>query len=516
MQQQPIRRNVPVKGMNTVSPRRAFSEEFAPSIINCWYDDGVSLKRRLCQAASTVAAQLNPIKSMVEYKVSTQEFLIQDSVTGAISKFTAAATVATPTLAAFGVPIGGIAVKKVRAATLNGLMIMGDGQNPAQVYDGAAFVAPTALPTPSAVGKPIYGDATIGSIFHIHQGRCYAAGNPAYPMNFLYSDAMNSSGVKYWSAVVSATGEQGGFVNIGADLDTGDVITGLATHRGFLVVFCKNNILFYTTVVTAAGVGHALYKRVAGEGCVSPDSIQAVGEDVIFLSPNGFKKLSVSLIQGDSQVNDLSQPVNNIVKQKLHLMTPAQIENVSSTYNATYGLYMLSFGDGDVWVMQPAFDGWFLWKGLAGHLFTASTQETYHLTTAINTLTNTVFADAGITPLPVAMSWEVAPFKVGVDRQIRWNKLAVIYESTAPLAPAAHTLSVTSYPDLIANRALTSPIPTTPNSPIEQGGTMLEGLVVIPLAARGELMTVILSNSDNVDFRFKLVEAYFNVGGIRE
>jgi len=567
MRQQPIRRNVPIKGMNTVAPKRNFSDEYSPSIVNCWYDDGVTLKRRLCALQSNTAILPNPIKTMFEYKVTLQDLFIQDSVTGLVSKL--GVNSITPTTATFA--------NKVRTATLNKIMVCGDGIGAAQIYNGATFTpfstpqittaavtsamiartaaktaqvaanaavlaaAPTAttpalltaltglrttlatanatlstadaaLAVAKAAGRlvppdPSFGTNAIGSMFHVHRGRCYAAGNPAFPMTLLYSDAMNSSGVSYWSATLGVNGELAGFIDISADLTTGDIITGITTHRGFIVVFCKNHILFYISQTKASGVlGHSLYKVVQGEGCVSPDAIQPVGEDVIFLSPNGFKKLSVSLIQGDSQVNDVSQPINNVIKRKLRPMTQIQLDKISSSYNPTYGLYMCSFGDGDVWVMQPAFDGWFLWQGLIGNLFTASTQETYYLDATINKLTNTAFSDNG---LPVVMSWETSPFKAGTDVQIRWNKASVIYESTG-----AASLTLSSFIDLNVATKQTSIIPTTPTA--VQTGAILEGTVKIPLSARGELLSIIVSNADMIDFRFKLIEAYVNTGGIRE
>jgi len=491
----PIRKNVPVKGMNTVSPRRNFTDEHSPNLTNAWYDDGVTLRRRLCTSIlnqSLIPRALN----IFEYKKVTSNLFVQDN-TGTINLVDNVNNVFVPQTLPF--------TGKVRATVLKNFMIVGDGINPAHKWDGATW---TPIPTP-----PL-NEPAIGNIFHVHYGRVYAAGNANNPLTIYYSDALSSTGVDYWLPPVKPPVPTiGGFIDISSDVATGDAITGLTTHRGFLVVFCTNHVLFYN-VQDPIGGTVSLFKSIIGEGCVSHDSIQPVGEDTIFLSPNGFKKLSVSLIQGDSQVSDVSSPINNLVKQQVASLTT--MDYISSSYNARYGLYICSLGNGVSWALQPSYEGWAQWTGLDGILFTDSQQRVLHCNSYLQQLSNTVFQDE-VAPnvfTPVPMTWEVAPFRGALEHKVRWNRIAIVYE-----CDTNDIINVTTYPDLNFSEVFrsthdisTAPISTTGSNDVG----LKEGKSELPLSWRGEILSVVIMNTSNTDFRIKLVECFYVDGGYRE
>jgi len=518
---------VPLKGMNTVASQRMMAKDFSPELINLWYDDGITLKKRLAQTFIAPPATGTTYKRLDEIrKAGVQQIIAQDDrgyLLG-INPLSAAAPVTFETFYVSNA-VGGVITytNNFGSATLGGKSIVGDGLGNAYIYDGVATSGVTkvwkslkATQTPSLV---------LGNIFHVHHGRCYAAGDPAFPMTVRYSDTSISAGLDYWSpttataavtdvtgVTVAAIGSKGGFIDISSDLSEGDVITGLATHRGYFVVFCKKHILFYniTDPNLAGGGGTRLYKIVSGEGCVSQNSIQGVGEDTIFLSPNGFKKLSVSMIQGDSQVNDLSQPVNNVVKAALR--DPAFIaDNVSSTYNPKYGIYICNVG-ADTWCYQTQFEGWFKWSGIQPALLTDSNLDSYVAGPFFGKLDNLATSDSYAlgTATPFQSSWVTYPFKAeALEHKPRWNRVEILYEDAAN---SSDLITVWAYPDLDLSQAVSQSLTASVSATLPDG--RVEKRLSIPLSFRSELLTVKISSASG-DIRFSLVEAYYNDGGIR-
>jgi len=492
----PIRKGVPVKGMNTVAPPRAMKDEFSPLLENIWYDDGITLRRRLAHSVENPTPVPNGgVKDIFEYSyAATTEMFIQD-LTGLISLDTG--TTFTTQAITF---TGGMGT-----AQLKNNHIVGDGIAPAQVYNGTVWAAPTNIPAP-------VGDATIGNIFHTHRGRCYAAGNTSFPMSVFISDTFTSAGLDYWDQSAGGAGELGYLLDCSGDLSSGDTITGITTHRGFLVVMCNNHILFYTVTESAtSGWNSILYKSISGEGCISHKSIQAVGEETIFLSPNGFKKLSVSLIQGDSQVNDLSQPVNNEIKDTLNsgTVTPSDIR---STYNPRYGIYICSLGSTQ-WAYQTQFEGWFKWIGLQPSLYTDSSLITYSSGTYMCSLSSDVFIDtkAPATTSPILMRWGPAPFRSpSIAHKPRWKRFELIYELDA----VSDTFTLEYYRDLdTAMPPVINTYDIAPSKILDNG--LLTDKIEIPIVGRSELVSFHITNNSNTDFRIKLIEVYMNDGSIR-
>jgi len=492
----PIRRNVPVKGMNTVVPERSITEEYSQLLENIWYDDGITLRRRLCHSVANVSAiPGGDVKNIFEYSYRGVTKLFIQAANGTLY-IDNGSTFTSFRVMPFVRPIG--------SAMLKSYMIFSDGALAARKYDGTGD---TPITTPPSAP----GDSTIGYIFHVHKGRCYAAGNSAWPLTVFISDTFTSSGVDYWSTTASATGERGYFIDITGDIGNGDVITGITTHRGFLVVLCRNHILFYSISESSSGFNTSLYKAIEGDGCIDHKSIQSIGEEVIFLAPNGFKKLSLSLIQGDSQVSSISTPINNDVKAEVS--SPSFISAYAySTYNPKYGLYVCNVGNVQ-WVYQVQFDGWFKWVGMNPVLFTDSNLDTYASGAYQCKLLHSVFQDE-LTPgvfTPVNMKWDVASFRAtSLEHKPRWRKVEFLYETGS----TSDSITIGYFRDLDVLMPIVSAAYTlTPTKTLANG--LKAGRLELPITGRSELISFNLSNNNNSDFRMKIVEVYMNDGGIR-
>jgi len=492
----PIRRSVPVKGMNTTVPPRELTEEYAVALENIWYDNGVTLRRRPCQKG--ISNYSLTAKDIFEYSYRGTTELFAKDAAGAISKI-------TPTSSA---PQGQTFAGESSSAMLKNYMVIGDGVANAMKYNGTTWSAISKPPAP-------VGNAAIGSIFHPHKGRLYAAGNPSFPLTIFVSDTIGTtaavSGADYWDQGPAGTaGERGYLIDCSGDVE-GDKITGLATHRGMLIVFCSRNILVYN-IDESNGYNSYLYKVVHGEGCVAHKSIQAVGEDIIFLSQNGFKKLQTSFVQGDSQVNDASQPISSDVRAQI--LNGAPLSSIRSTYNQRLGLYLCHI-DGIVWAYQVMFDGWFKWTGMNGCMFTDSNITTYTAnpttSAALCSLDHKAYQDTltvGGAGTAIKMIWTPAPFKAQVEHKPRWRRFELIYESQGN-----DSIGIDYYYDLdvsVMNSGIyqLSPTGVLPNA-------LKSGRFELPIVGRSELISFDVWNDSNSDFRMKIVEVYIIDGGMR-
>ena len=82
-----------------------------------------------------------------------------------------------------------------------------------------------------------------------------------------------------------ATGNGAGSINIG------DTIVGLVVFREQLIVFCANSIYRITGSTSSDFVLRSITKST---GCLSRDTIQEVGGDILYLGPDGVRFLSAT------------------------------------------------------------------------------------------------------------------------------------------------------------------------------------------------------------------------------
>lgn len=169
----------------------------------------------------------------------------------------------------------------------------------------------------------------------------------AYGRVWASSTATNKTTL-YWSNLLDGTdwdGGTAGSLDISGILVYGnDEIIGLGAHNGFLIVFCKQNIIIFgdtdnnnqyldpTTL--------QLVEVISGVGCIARDSIQNTGTDILFLSESGLRSLGRVIQEKSTPMRDLSKNVRDDVVQLIESETPA---NIKSAYSETNAFYLLSF-----------------------------------------------------------------------------------------------------------------------------------------------------------------------------
>ena len=116
-----------------------------------------------------------------------------------------------------------------------------------------------------------------------------------------------------------------------------DEIQGLAAHNGFLIIFGKRQILVYQDATTPSTM--SLADTVGGIGCLSRDSIQTTGKDVLFLSNSGVRSFARTIIEKSAPLGDLSKNVRNDL---MDIVASETLANIKSVYSEKEAFYLLT------------------------------------------------------------------------------------------------------------------------------------------------------------------------------
>ena len=125
----------------------------------------------------------------------------------------------------------------------------------------------------------------------------------------------------------------------------GDEVVALASFMGKLVIFGKKNIAIYNDPWDPSATSFQLNEVIEGVGCVARDSVQALGDDIVFLSNSGIRSLSRTKIQDKMPLMDLSKNIKDEITTHI---TEADMDQVKGQYCLCGGYYALSFPDRNI------------------------------------------------------------------------------------------------------------------------------------------------------------------------
>jgi hypothetical protein len=113
-----------------------------------------------------------------------------------------------------------------------------------------------------------------------------------------------------------------------------------------LVVFLENSIVIFSSPDDPANL--AIYKTLANVGCIARDSVQQVGNDLVFLSRDGVRSLRRAAIEDNFPVFDLSARVRSALLADIS-GTPALTK---AAYYPDEAIYIMLTTDGIAWVFD--------------------------------------------------------------------------------------------------------------------------------------------------------------------
>lgn len=163
------------------------------------------------------------------------------------------------------------------------------------------------------------------------------------------ADLANNKTTVFFSDLLDGTkwsGGSAGSLNIaGTFAKDSDTITGLAAHNGNLIIFCTNSIIIYSDsdgFATSVDVTTlTLVETIHGIGCISRDSIQSTGEDVLFLSSTGLRSLGRTIQEKSQPFRDLSKNIRTDLSE--HVDNQATASSIKATYFPKQAFYLLTF-----------------------------------------------------------------------------------------------------------------------------------------------------------------------------
>lgn len=155
----------------------------------------------------------------------------------------------------------------------------------------------------------------------------------------MWATDTNNANIVYWSDLLSAQNWEGGSSG-SLDLDKvwadgADRITALASWNGYLVIFGYNSVVLYQGAESPATM--SLADTIGGVGCIARDSLQATGNDLLFLSSRGLMALGRTIQEKSNPLNDVSKNIHN----ELTALIIAEQGTIKSVYSGSEGFYLL-------------------------------------------------------------------------------------------------------------------------------------------------------------------------------
>ena len=180
------------------------------------------------------------------------------------------------------------------------------------------------------------GTAPQGNVAMSAYGRLWVANTLTNKTTLYWSDLLNGP---RWNSGTAGSLDISGILVYG-----NDEITGLGAHNGYLIVFCKKNIIIFGDSDASQEyldpTTLQLVEVISGVGCIARDSIQNTGDDIVFLSESGVRSLGRTIQEKSQPMRELSKNVRDDLVQLLDA-TPS--ENIKSAYSEFNAFYLLAF-----------------------------------------------------------------------------------------------------------------------------------------------------------------------------
>lgn len=295
-------------GLNTQDSPTALNEQFALVADNCVIDrfGRVGARKGWRYITETNGDSL----------VHLSEYVKADTTTELISASADSVYVGTTTLTDITPSGYTVGTGRFRSATLNSThYLFEDGQDPLY-YDGTTCAK--IEDHPSYAGTVPTGGIPLASF-----GRLWVA----------------KGTVIYWSDLLIGaawTGGSTGSIDVSKVwADGSDTVTGLASHNGFLIIFGNTQIIVYQGAEDPATM--SLADTIVGSGCIATDTIQATGNDLLFLSNEGLRSFNRTVQEKSMPMRDISKNV----RSELMAAVSVETDGVVSVYNSEEAFYLI-------------------------------------------------------------------------------------------------------------------------------------------------------------------------------
>lgn len=126
-------------------------------------------------------------------------------------------------------------------------------------------------------------------------------------------------------------------------IDVGDIVIGIKVFRNSLIIFCKNSI-YELTNLDSTPIIKSVTKNI---GCVSGNSIQEIGGDLIFLAPDGLRTVAGTARIDDVELGSISRKILPLVNELLNNFSAFTISSIVIRERSQYRLFYYRTGEAD-------------------------------------------------------------------------------------------------------------------------------------------------------------------------
>jgi hypothetical protein len=154
------------------------------------------------------------------------------------------------------------------------------------------------------------------------------------------ADIANDRQTVYFSDLLDPTEWKtgtSGYLNISEVVPNNDPIVALASHNGFLIIFCEKHIIIYRNPVDPSAL--VLEDVITGIGCIARDSVASIGTDLLFLSATGVQSLQRVVQEKSLPFRDISK---NVRDELLANVNSEVLKYIKATYFSTDAFYLLA------------------------------------------------------------------------------------------------------------------------------------------------------------------------------
>lgn len=121
------------------------------------------------------------------------------------------------------------------------------------------------------------------------------------------------------------------------EINTGDIVTGLALFRDTVYIFCRKSIKALTG---SSSSDFALQVITSDIGCLSGDTIKEIGGDLLFLAPDGLRSLAATDRIGDVDLALQSRRIQPLIRNYVKNFTSDKFSSVVIRQKSQYRMFI--------------------------------------------------------------------------------------------------------------------------------------------------------------------------------
>ena len=169
--------------------------------------------------------------------------------------------------------------------------------------------------------------STAPTVCAIHDNHLVVAAAPTAKNTIFYSATLDPS---------SFSGSGAGSILLP------DQVVGIKSFRDDLIIFCRNSIHKLINITNSSTI--AIVPITKNVGCLSPHTIQEIGGDLVFLSPDGIRSVAGTARIGDVELGSVSRQIRSLLAALAGAITSFNISSTVLRSKSQYRLFFSSTG----------------------------------------------------------------------------------------------------------------------------------------------------------------------------